>query len=240
MRVDELKGGNPQNPILSPKSVTELTIHDVHILDSSSSMRGSKYTSAVEGINGDIDVSNQQAKEHPEITNTITIVEFSGTGSRKVHAFMVPIDQAPKLNIKLIGNNTALYETIGWTIKQLLEKKKKEDKVLLKIFTDGAENSSQGEFKPLSYAGASPALANLIKKVQEEDNFIVTFVGTKHDTNNMIKKLNIDASNTLVHANTAESIRMSYEKTSKARGAFMMSALAGEDVSTGFYSKTLN
>jgi hypothetical protein len=31
---------------------------------------------------------------------------------------------------------------------------------------------------------------------------------------------------------------MSYEKTLNSREAFMMSALSGEDVSTGFYSKS--
>ena len=234
MRIRETKPEVKAESLIMAQLPKSAIVHDVHILDSSGSMAGGKYNNAIEGINADIMASQKQAEIFPEIKSTMTVVEFSGTKSMKYHMQMIPIEKAQLLTGKLMNGNTALYETIGATIEYLLLQKQPEDKVLMKIMTDGFENASRGKYS------IRHDLANLIAKVQKEDNFTITFVGTKKDVANMINSLNIDESNTLVHENTAASIERSYKKTVNARTSFMYSMSKGEDVLTGFYSKKVN
>lgn len=244
MRIEQIPGvlTLQQETILSPKVAGALTVHNVHILDSSGSMSGGKYNNAIEGINADIIQSQTVAATTPGLTSTMTIVEFSGTGSAKEHMFMQPINTAGRFSSQNMEHQTALYETMGQTIEKLLSRKQKEDKVLLKIFTDGEENDSRGKYAPIGGASRqklSPTLANLIKSVQDNDNFTVTFVGTANDTKAMIRNLNVDASNTLIHDNTPESVKMSFNKSLSATTQYFALASRGEDVSKGFYSKSV-
>lgn len=234
MRVDGKTGSNmPQMPVgVAPAG--KVTIHDVHIVDSSGSMSGGKYNSAIEGVNQDIMASKETARTTPGLTSTMSIIEFSGTGSAKYHMFMKPIEEVKNFSSRNIGGMTALNETVGEAIERILAHKRPEDKVLLKIFTDGDENGSRGKYT------SKKTLSDLIEKVQQDDNFTVTFVGTKNDVARVSKDLKIDLSNTLVHDNTAASVKMSFEKTVGARSMYAASAMAGEDVSKNFYSKVLN
>lgn len=246
MRVDQLTGGGTPKKEPRPKpgiimAAVMLTVHNVHILDSSGSMSGSKYNNAVEGVNADIKQAQTIAATTPGLTSTMSVIEFSN--GVKEHSFMQPVNMAKPIPAKCMNGGTALYQTIGETIEKILSKKKKGDKVLLKIFTDGEEAGSRGKYAPIErgYTNnpTSPTLAALIKKVQEQDDFTVTFVGTKYDTERMIKNLNVDASNTLVHDNTAQGVKMSYQRGAGATAMYLSSAMAGEDVSKGFYSKSV-
>lgn len=242
MRVENI-GGTPQKPIMHAAHIGAVTIHNVHILDSSGSMSGVKYNNAIKGINADIAQSKSVATTTLGLTSTMTIVEFSNHNSARFEPFMKPIALTKNLTLRNMGGKTALYETIGLTIEKLLQNKQKEDKVLLKIFTDGEENNSLGKYaspdKGWGRNKTSPILSALIKKVQDEDNFTVTFVGTVHDTQTMIKNLNVDESNTLVHDNTAQGVKKSFETSAGATMLYMASASRGEDVSKNFYTKTL-
>lgn len=227
----------PSKKTTTTTVVDHLTVHDVHILDSSGSMMGGKYSAAIEGINADIIASKEASKANPNLTSTMTIVEFDNR--IKTHIFMQPIESVQPMKYKIMGNTTALFQAIGETIQTLIRNKNVEDKVLMKIFTDGGENSSTGIYSA-NIGGGCKALSDLIKEAEAKHNFTITFVGTKDDTRTMIDKLGVDVSNTLVHENTASSVKMSMDKTVASRSAYLMSAFAGEDVSKGFYSKTVN
>lgn len=238
MRVDQITGIiNPTKTITTFTSPESVTIHDVHVLDSSGSMDGGKYTSALEGINADIQASKEIAKSTKGLTSTMTIIEFDSRS--KTHHFMQSINDVGKFSSRNMGGMTALYDTIGEAIERLLSKKKPQDKVLMKIFTDGGENDSKGKYAPDRQGGPSPKLAELMSRVQKDNNFTITFVGTQNDTTKMVSLLNIDASNTLVHNNTPQSVKMSFDKTVLARTAYVAKSMAGEDVSRGFYTKSV-
>lgn len=214
-------------------------IHNVHILDSSYSMKtNNKYNNAIEGINSDINNIREESKKFSNIKSTISLVEFSSFDQIMFRNWLVPIEKDILITKNLIGRDTALYQTIGETIEKLLNNKEKEDKVLLKIFTDGQENGSKGKYASTGFGKYCPTLANLIKKVEKEDNFTITFVGTPRDTTNIASSLSIDLSNTLSYDNTGAGVRRSFEKTIEATQSYYSGASAREDVSKGFYTKT--
>lgn len=74
----------------------------------------------------------------------------------------------------------------------------------------------------------------------EARGFTITFIGTKNDTQFVVNNLNINSSNTLVHDNTGEGVKMSFQTQATATAVYRKSLEQGEDVSVGFYSKVLN
>lgn len=237
MRVQHNKPQANLSTTISSTDPVKGVIHHCHILDSSGSMMGKKYNSAKAGIMKDIEIVKQQAISFPNITNTMTIIEFSGSLNINYHCYKVPIEKLTNINFRLIGNMTALYQTLGECIEKFIIDRESTDKVLIKVLTDGGENGSVGKYAEIHRH--CPNLATLIKKVSNE-GFTITFVGTDSDTKSIIANLNIDASNTLVHNNTGKGVEDSYTKTVGATQMFMRSMSAGEDVSKGFYTKIVN
>lgn len=214
--------------VVQTSVASNVTVHDAHILDSSGSMSGGKYTEALRGIQNDIEASKQQRREFPDIKSTMTVVEFS---NRIVdHMFMTPIENVGNFSSRCMNDMTALHDAIGHTIEKIMKAKQPQDKVLLKIFTDGGENASR------KYSTSS--IKELIKKA-EANGFTVTFVGTDADTRQVIKNLAIDQSNTLVHNNTSKGVEMAFSATVQARTSYMKSVSKGEDVTRGFYGKSI-
>lgn len=232
MRVDAITQKAKQEKV--PKSSKKFTgtIHHVHILDSSGSMAGGKYENAISGINLDIRSIKDTRKDFQELTETMTIVEFGGWRTTK-HITLKKVEDVDVFVSRNIGGGTPLYQTIGETIDYLLKEKKKEDKVVLKIFTDGGENSSIGEYRNYSI------LKNLISKVEKEDNFTITFVGTEGDVRTVNKLLGIDMSNMLVHDNTVIGTQTAFLNTVSSTHNYRKSVLKGKNVTTNFYTKTI-
>lgn len=206
-------------------------IHNIFIVDASGSMSGSKYKNAIEGVNellvsisNDNDTINHAMVVEFEDTNIITRLnlgdnipsKYSGMGT----GGMTPLNQA-------IGQTLETVEQIRKT------KYNENDKVLVSIFTDGGENSSNGKFKN------SEVLSSYIKKLENE-GFTITFIGTKEEVNYAVQTLSMDLSNTLIHTNTAASVKASFDKTVLARNVYSKSVARGEDVKTQFYTKTLD
>lgn len=202
------------------------TIHNVYILDASSSMSGGKFNNAQKGINDEIDA----LKKDTTVNYTQTIVVFSYANNIRFVEYLTPIAYVLPLETRASGN-TALYQATAETLTRLLSSLEgKNDKVLVKIFTDGEENDSRGEFRHPN------TVASLIKKA-EERGFTITFVGTKQDVKLISKLLSIDASNTLVHDNTAMGVRDAFLESYGSTVSYAKSVKAGEDVSRGFYKK---
>jgi uncharacterized protein YegL len=209
------------------------TVHAVYILDASGSMAGSKYRAATEGIDADIEV----LRGVKDVNYTLTVIEFDsiGWGAEKAniteHTFMQPIHEIGTIRYRGAHGGTPLNQTVGETIDKL-ERLKGADKVILNIFTDGEENSSQGQYKN------TYILQTRIKSA-EANGFTITFQGTKQDIQHVVQHYGIHASNTLAHENTANSIL----RGSKLRAASMVNyskAVAdGLDVKENFYTKTL-
>lgn len=209
------------------KVVERITVHNVHILDASGSMHGGKINAALKGIN--MEVEDMKKDNSTEVTQTI--VHFSDPMDIQTFCWKTPLGEVKHFST-LTRGSTALLQTIGNTLTQLLSEANGKDKVLVKIFTDGQENATS-----LDSPWRNPkAVSDLIKQC-ESKGFTITFVGTEQDVKYVINLLSIDKTNTLAHQNTAESIGatylMSQEATVKYRGA----AARGQDVTHDFFTK---
>lgn len=205
---------------LSPKK--KPTIHNVFMLDASSSMKGSKYESGVEGIKKLI----QSIANDTLSNNTLTVIEF--TTEHLVSYIHTWLSKGFTQPINFIGamGRTPLYQAIGKTIAQLNNEITKGDKVLLNIVTDGEDTEGYDIYKNLAIT---------LKQVQEENNYTVTFIGTEADVARCKVVLNIDDSNTLSYDNTGEGLKKAFDATVIARENYSMNTSRGLDVSKGFY-----
>jgi uncharacterized protein YegL len=216
-----------ETPKSSRKKNTPIpTIHIVHILDCSGSMSGSKYNTALSGLNEELNV----LKQNNDASYTYTFVEFEST-VRKPQYVLSPITDINKVSAIHPTGMTALYDAIGQTLKEIKAKRtNKDEKVLVNIFTDGEENNSR------SYN--SRDIEKLIKDLESE-GFTVTFVGTKGDIANIVRTVGIDISNTMSHDNTVRGIQKVAKSRMEATVLYSKAVANGEEVSRGFYSKVL-
>lgn len=212
-------------------------IHNVHILDASGSMGGwgqvTKYGNALKGINSEI---MEMKKDGEGMTQTI--IEFDSGNSSELrlstHYFMTPAASCTAIVGVGARGGTPLYQTVGETIEKLLSHVKQGEKVLIKIFTDGDENTSQGKYRNHN------ELKSLIKLVEDNHNFTVTFMGTQQDIDTVVKSVGINVSNTLMHMNTADSIGATYKLASTATQKYRKEVASGastEELKGNFFKR---
>lgn len=204
-------------------------IHLVSILDASGSMQGDKFDNALKGIYAEV----EEFKNSVETDYTFSFIEFSYNTNINTVNFNTPIKEVEK-NSKLYARGyTALNQAIGETLEKLLKLNNKEVKTIVSIFTDGEENDSKGKY-------SSNENTSKIIKQAEEAGITITFIGTERDTKDVIKNLKINASNTLVHENTAKSVEMSFMSKLSATKSYSAKVAAGatqDELLVGFYSK---
>lgn len=221
-----------------PKSKKKEVVHNVHILDGSSSMKNwnnDKFGSAIKGINLEI----EELKKDKNVIYTNTLVVFSSASQIKNIYWKIPIQETkPVLESVYYGGSTALFQAVGNTLETLLNENKQGEKVLVKIFTDGEENNSVEIWRnDGSFTNPRNArLAKLIKDL-ERKGFTITFVGTAKDVNNIVMNMNIDTTNTLVHDNTAKGVADTFLRSAGATMSYSKDVAAGKDVTRGFYKK---
>lgn len=201
------------------------TFYVIDILDATGSMAGGKYNNSTQGIVSKI---KEMAIRKDIVYSLVEFIQKDTPFNNAVK------NQSPSaINTSSIpfyganGGNTPLYYAVWKVIADLYPSVTKKDKVLINVYTDG-ENNSMYEYQQQA--------ADLIKKVQKE-NFTVTFVATPSDLNRIMRDINIEESNTLATANTAEGFRGSMVANSIATMSYFASADAGQDVLRGFYKK---
>lgn len=207
-------------------------IHNVFIIDASGSMSGAKYKNAINGMNEVlVDISKDT-----DTLNTVTIVEFEGS---KIERRWDVVDSAtmPSAYYPMgTGGMTPLNQAVGETLEYIRSERNsrfsKADKVLVNVFTDGEENASRGKYQN------GNVLGEFIKTLEQE-GFTITFMGTQDEVEYATATLHLASSNTLVHTNTADSVKKSYITTLEARKMYSKSVSRGEDVRLAFYSKTV-
>ena len=232
----DVSAGSPAAAALfahnTPKVEEKPTIHNVYIIDISGSMGGARIKAAMAGVNGELDL----LKKDDAVNYTQTIVEFSGYDHIRCNMYKVPIKEVGTFKTSVVGS-TALNQAIGETIERLRTDQKKDsegnyEKVLVKIFTDGGENDSQGIYSP--YKGGNQVISRLIS-TSEGEGFTVTFVGTEQDVKYVVNNLHVDFSNTLSHDNTERGIGQSFLLSAGATVEYAAKVLRKEDVKRGFY-----
>jgi len=202
------------------KIVTALpVVHIVDVLDRSGSMSGSRISSAIKGINSGI----ESLKKDTTIDYIYTVCQFDNV----IHFPLrkEKISKVGKQNFVARGS-TSLYDAIGQTIELINSDLEKDAKVLVNIYTDGGENSSTRY--------SAKTIAKLIKEYSEK-GFTFTFIGTKRDTDYVVRDLNIDESNTLVYDGSGKGLEKALVETASARTSYTTKLKAGEDVTRGFY-----
>lgn len=218
------KTGSESSEYTATPGPDKPTIHNVYIVDTSASMGGSKLEAVVEGINEEIASLKKETNAH----YLQTVVEFNVRTNIKVLADRVPIQEIGKIQLTSRGT-TALYQATGETL-QALSSDENSDRILVKIFTDGSENSSAGKY-------SDPDILGELIKYCEKRNFTITFVGTEQDVNRIIRILGIDQSNTLAHNNTAKGVAKVFKASREATINYSVRVNKGEDVTRGFYKE---
>lgn len=198
-------------------------IHNIHIVDISGSMSGAKIQAAMQGVNEEID----ELKKDSRVEYTHSLVEFSEPFHIKTVSWKVPINSAPLYRTSVRGS-TALNQAVGETLTRLVNEMKGDEKILIKIFTDGQENASNG------YYANRNNLARFIKEC-EDRGFTITFIGTQSDIDYVVNNLNVDASNTFAHANTGQTMYLASATRSAATMDYATKVLQKKDVRKGFY-----
>lgn len=207
-----------------PTSKQPVTIHNVHIIDASGSMAGTKFDSACKLINNEID----EFKKQTDVDLTYSCVIFSSRINTVIWKDKTPMKVGRH---DYIGGLTALNDALGETLIRLLKENTIGDKILVKVFTDGAENNST-RFHP-----------NMVKELIKEASRLghtVTFAGTAFDVERAIKTYGIDKSNTIAHGNTAESISGLTKDYIVSTNAYFKSVVRGEDTTKGFFKTISN
>lgn len=208
-------------------SKSKKTIHHVYLIDRSGSMNWpspDKMKAAIDGVNNDIN----SVKKNEDANHIITLADFDNVMTYH-HTAASPSD-VTTFNARARAA-TALYSSLGAIIELALSIK--ADNTLVKVFTDGGENATPRDNK---YHGGE-ALKKLISRVEEENNFTVTFIGTEEDCIKINQNLNIDLSNMVSHNNTSASVSMAFAAMDNATEVYSKSVSRGMNVTKGFYKK---
>lgn len=211
----------PATPVTAKK-----TVHNITILDSSGSMNGGKWSAAVEFANKEMtDYQNQ------DLVNVVfSTIIFSSHNRIVVTQWRATAPTQIDVVKDFHGDMTALNDAIATTLIRV-KADNQEEQVLVKIFTDGDENNSR------VYSPA--AVTKLVKECMSQ-GYTITFAGTAGDVRTAQRMYGIDASNTFVHENTADSIVDYGVQTRGITMSYFKSVAKGEDVTRGFYKTIEN
>lgn len=209
------KPGKKKNPVV---------IHNVYIVDASGSHAVTKYNCAMEGILHEMNLL-RQSTEH--IVYTQTIVEFSGGGwpgdhvgyryreeSKMSHGTMKSLHDYAFVPMGPYGT-TPLYKTIGEVLEDIMSRKKRKDKVLVKVVVDGKDNASKN-----SRFNNPAVLRHLIDDLQEGHGFTILFIGPQAGIIPIIQDIGIERGYAYIHNDTARGISQAMAATAAATLAF--------------------
>lgn len=161
------------------------TTHVAVLQDKSGSMSG-RQQDVISGFNEYIE--NLKNDENADKMR-LTVTQFD-TNYNVVHDD-VSLSKVSKFNNDsyVVGGMTALYDAIGRTINNLKRVMKRDDRALVVIMTDGAENSSV-EFN-------RKQITDLITGCQDEDNWTFVYLGADVDAFTGGTSIGIHGANTL-------------------------------------------
>jgi len=211
-----IKNSDKEDDVVASKKI----IHNVIISDASGSMNGSKYSNTKNGIELEI----KEFKSNNEITVLHSLYEFVERGNLK-NPYKDSENPKPTF-CGAKGGNTPLWSSIV-TVLKAFQNVPKEEKVLVKIFTDGGNNTDYGY---------EEECRNLIKKLNNE-NFTITFVATVYDMPQITRIMKLDKSNTLTIENSGTGFETAYKTSLTATKSYATKVVKGEDVKFGFYKE---
>lgn len=198
-----------------------IPIENIWVLDSSGSMHGHKYNNAISAMKQEIESLDNQTLH--------TVYEFS----LNVIQRCVAVNKKDALTgtyICLAGTTSltdAIVDAVSYAIERVQSNKSKP---IVKIFTDGIENSSRNR----------PFVASqLIEKAKALD-IVVAFIGTENDVQRAVRMYSLDKSNTIVHNNTADDITRVMRMSANATVQYSKAYYSGQHVNSSNFYKNDN
>lgn len=158
-------------------------IFNLIILDESGSMEEIK-PQAVLGVNKTLQTIKEAQQQFEEQEHLVTFVSFSSYNQIKVSYKCTPADLVSEITGRdyTPSGSTALYDAMGFSLTQLRNIVRDEDKVLVTIITDGNENSS------IKYDGSD--IARLVGELRER-GWIFTYIGANQDVDKVADRIGI-------------------------------------------------
>lgn len=204
--------------------VKKVRVHNIHILDASGSMTTwNKYDVSTQGILKEIET----LKNDNTVDWTYGLVEFIQSNNIRTHQLLGELPKTIYFN-GATGADTPLYKTVYDTINKVKLLMQPDDKVLIKVYTDGGNNTAY-EYKLMC--------ADLIKEVQST-NFTIAFAATKEDLKTIKRDIGIEDSNCLEISNDGKGFETAFIASNTATLNYAAKASRGEDVLKGFYKKS--
>lgn len=192
-----------QNAACTAKSKT---VHNLIILDESSSMR-SIYEPALSGVNETLQTIRNAEKEHESQKHFVSLIAFDSEHYNEIYNH-TEAEKAIDISEEQYrpGGCTPLYDAMGRAITDLRNKVEKEDTVLVTIITDGYENASR------EYNG--PAIKALVEAMKAE-GWVFSYIGANQDVEAVSKSLSIN--NCLAFDTNEDSTRKMFAKELRSR-----------------------
>jgi uncharacterized protein YegL len=207
---------------VTKKANKDETTEIVCVLDRSTSIRTSGLTEkTIEGFNSFL---KEQKEEPGKAKFTLCLFDGgSGYGAQVGKTYEIIYDRVDIKDVEELNDKTfvprgmtAMYDAIGSTIdtmqKHLKADKKKSDKVIFLIMTDGEENSSR-EYN-------QEAVFKLIEDRKKKDNWAFLFIGANIDTMKAGGNMGISRGNTMSYTNTNHGVNTAYLNMSASVSMF--------------------
>lgn len=212
------------------KEIAIITIHNVQVIDVSSSMNDKsvyngpkKIDMAIQGVNAEINAL--QEDNSVNYTNTI----FCFATNVRTEMYMTPMSNVKPVSF-IADGWTALNDAVGEAITRVRASKKYDEKAIIKVFTDGGENRSR-KYSPQQ-------IKDLIAEVEGE-GITVAFVGTTAEVAFAMNNYGVDGSNTFIHDNTTRGVQASYLSMASNTMNYASKVLRKKDVKKNFFEKKI-
>ena len=215
------------------------TIYHVLVLDRSSSMLSVRDVT-ISGFNENLQ-SLHSNKPGEDVEEKVCLVTFSN--DVRCDVWNQPAESVQPLNFRTYvpSGGTALYDAIGKTVTRLNDEirediKSQDANVVVTIFTDGGENSSNEwrDYKKIS---------SLRADLEATRMWTFTFIGCNEEQlRQATAQLGFSAANTLAHVPTAEGTREAFTKLSTSRTEYrgkVSKSMMFKGIDQGAYADSL-
>lgn len=193
------------------------------VLDRSGSMESCRMD-ALGAVNGYL----RQVREDAEMNAHASVILFD-TGSIDRIRDHVPVATCPEVTPDEYQprGGTPLLDAVGHAVGLLETHSKPDARSILVVMTDGQENSSREYTKE--------AIAKLLKRKQDEESWLVVYLGANHDAWAQASSIGLATSNTAMFslAAIADAGEVAYRRSARYSKARNMKA----DLAEGFTAK---
>jgi Mg-chelatase subunit ChlD len=131
----------------------------------------------------------RQVRDDADLTARVSVVLFDTQGIDRIRDH-VPIASCPDVTAEEYQprGGTPLLDAVGHAAGLLESRSERDIRSILVIMTDGHENSSREHTKE--------TIAALLRRKQQENNWLVVYLGADHDAWDQARHLGLMAANT--------------------------------------------